>query len=325
MHDLALTDNPPATDTGPRTRPFDYQQHLHNQSQPEIPLLLERLRALIDRYDGDRFTVAEVAGPAPEAEMHAFTSGDTRLSSAYGFNFLYAPTLTPTLVRDALAEWPDAPGIGWPSWAFENHDAPRALSRWAAPEHHATFARMKMALLLCLRGNVFLYQGEELGLTQVEIAFEDLRDPEAIANWPLTLSRDGVRTPMPWRAGAPHAGFSDARPWLPPGPDHEALAVDRQEGDPLSLLHVTRRMIALRHANAALMTGTLTIVEASDRVLAFERATPDQRLLCIFNLSAEPVDWQPATPDAWRVIHSTGHADAWRLGGFAAVIAERVA
>ncbi|MES2057053.1 MAG: alpha-glucosidase [Pseudomonadota bacterium] len=322
MHDPALTDNPPATDTGRRTRPFDYQQHRYNQSQPEIPLLLERVRAVIDSYDGDRFTVAEVAGPSPEAEMHAFTSGEKRLSSAYGFNFLYAPALTPALVRDALAEWPDAPGIGWPSWAFENHDAPRALSRWAAPEHHNAFARMKMTLLLCLRGNIFLYQGEELGLTQVEIAFEDLRDPEAIANWPLTLSRDGVRTPMPWRADAPHAGFSDARPWLPLGPDHAALAVDRQERDPLSLLHVTRRLIALRHANPALMTGNLTILEASDAILAFERATPEQRLLCVFNLSADVMDWNPATPRSWRTIDGVGQVDGWRLGGFAAVIAE---
>ncbi|QNA83333.1 alpha-glucosidase [Sphingomonas sp. So64.6b] len=324
MHDPALTDNPPAPDTGlPRTRPFDFQRHIHNQSQPGIPLFLERLRTLTDAYGG-RFTVAEVAGPAPEAEMHAFTVGDRRLDSAYGFNFLYAPALTPMLVRDALAEWPAAPSTGWPSWAFENHDAPRAISRWAPPDHRDAFARMKTALLMCLRGNIFLYQGEELGLTQVEIAFDDLRDPEAIANWPLTLSRDGARTPMPWHADAPHAGFSTIRPWLPLGSDHAALAVDRQESDPRSLLHFTRRMIALRHANAALMTGELKIVEASATILAFERMTQNQCLLCVFNLAAAPTQWQPTDPERWRPIEQIGAIHGWSIGGFAALIAEAV-
>ena len=144
---------------------------------------------------GATFTVAEVGGPNPETEMHAFTEGDRRLNSAYGFNFLYAEKLTPALVRDALAQWPDTPGTGWPSWAFENHDAPRPISRWVGPEHRDAFARVKLLLLMCLRGNLFLYQGEELGLTQVDIPFEALRDPEAIANWPLTLSRDGDLAP----------------------------------------------------------------------------------------------------------------------------------
>ncbi len=256
--------------------------------------------------------------------MHAFTTGEHRLDSAYGFNFLYAPALTPALVRDALAEWPDAPGMGWPSWAFENHDAPRAISRWAPPAQRDAFARMKIALLICLRGNIFLYQGEELGLTQVEIAFDDLRDPEAIANWPLTLSRDGARTPMPWRAEAPHAGFSTVRPWLPLGSDHAALAVDRQEGDPHSLLHLTRHLIALRHANAALMTGDLRIVEASATILVFERVTQSQHLLCVFNLAAAATQWQPAEPERWRPIERIGAIHGWSIGGYAALIAEAV-
>src|SRR3546814_18402088 len=74
---------------------------------------------------------------------------------------------------------------------------------------------MKMLLLGTLRGNIILYYGEELGLTQVDIPFEHLRDPEAIDNWPLTLSRDGARTPMPWRVDAPQLGFSDGVAWLP--------------------------------------------------------------------------------------------------------------
>ncbi|MBX3594583.1 alpha-glucosidase [Sphingomonas sp.] len=324
MHDPLLRDNPPATDGGPRTRPFDFQQHLYNQSHPDIVRFLERHRALTDGYGG-RFTVAEVGGPTPEAEMHAFTRGDTRLNSAYGFDFLYADRLTPALVRKAVETWPDTPGTGWPSWAFENHDAPRAISRWIDPQHRDAFAAMKMLLLMSLRGNAILYQGEELGLTQVEIPFERLQDPEAIANWPLTLSRDGVRTPMPWQADAPALGFSTGDPWLPLGADHAALAIDRQAGDPGSLLNLTRDLVALRAANPALRAGAMHVEHATDALLVFTRSGDGQSLLCAFNLGAGPLDWRPAQPDRYRVLRAVGGADQDGLPAYSGLLLAQIA
>lgn len=322
MHDPALTDNPPAPDTGrPRTRPFDFQLHRHNQGHRDIPAFLERVRALLDDY-GDRFAVAEVTGDDSDWEMKSFTAAGKRLHSAYGFDFLYAPALTVDLVSKALERWPDAPGVGWPSWAFENHDAPRAVSRWAPTGDAAAFLRMKMLLLACLRGNIFLYNGEELGLPQVEIAFEDLKDPEAIANWPRTLSRDGARTPMPWQADAPQLGFTTGTPWLPLGAAHRALAVDRQEGDAESMLHVTRRMLALRRASAALRLGTIAFVDAPDGLLAFERQHGDERLLCLFNLG-DAVAEAPGDPDEWAVVETVGAVERWRLGARAGLVARR--
>lgn len=324
MHDTQLRDNPPQPPSNKsRTRPFDFQQHIYNQSHPDIPLFLERLRGVLDEF-GACFTVAEVGGANAEAEMKAFTRGENRLNSAYGFNFLYAEALTPALVSDAIAAWPAAPEIGWPSWAFENHDAPRALSRWAAPEHADRFARMKMLLLLCLRGNIFLYYGEELGLNQVEIDFADLKDPEAIANWPMTLNRDGARTPMPWCNAAHALGFSTGKPWLPMGSDHAALAVAAQEGNPASMLSLTRRLLALRHSRDALLLGDMTIVEASGTLLVFERAVDGECLLCVFNMSASPVSWAPDHPDRWQMIEHVNVVSPAVLGAFAAAIFERI-
>lgn len=321
MHDVALTDNPPAPDNGkPRTRLFDFQLHIHNQSQPEIPAFLERLRAVLDEY-GATFTVAEVGGEDPDPEMKAFTAGGNRLNSAYGFDFLYADRLTPQRVAGALARWPDEPGIGWPSWAFENHDAPRAISRWAAPEQAHAYGAMKMLLLTCLRGNIFLYYGEELGLTQVDVPYEALQDPEAIANWPLTLSRDGARTPMPWRADAPQHGFSTGKPWLPFGADHAALAVDREEADPASLLHLTRHLIALRNAHPALRLGDMTVIEASEARLVFERAAGHQRLCCAFNFSDSLIDWS-APAGEWTLVEAINGATPSTLPPFGGIVLE---
>jgi len=321
MFDPALTDNPPAPPTNRRkSRPADFQIAQNNMSHPDIPVFLERLRALTDSYPG-RFTVAEVGGDQAEREMKAFTQGDARLNSAYGFNFLYAKQLTPGLVRETVEEWPDHPGVGWPSWAFENHDAPRALSRWVSPEHASSFARMKMLLLMCLRGNVFLYYGEELGLVQVEIEFDELRDPEAITNWPMTLSRDGARTPMPWARDEVGAGFTTARPWLPLGAANRARAVDVQESDAGSLLHLTRRLVALRQEHEALRSGSMTMVAADATLLAFERHAAGERLICVFNMGDAPVDFAPPGAARWRIAESVGDASLIRLGAFAAYVA----
>jgi alpha-glucosidase len=310
MHNRALTDNPPSGLPMEKvTRPFDMQRHVHNQSQPEIPAFLERIRALLDSY-GTCFTVAEVGGPAPLAEMKLFTEGETRLNSAYSFDFLYAEDITPARVKASLSDWSGAPGEGWPSWAFSNHDAPRAVSRWAGAHDTAQVSRLLSLLLLSLRGNAFIYQGEELGLPQANVPFESLKDPEAISNWPHTLGRDGARTPFPWAGQAAAAGFSATEEtWLPMDPAHGALAVDRQSADPGSCLEVTRQLIAVRKASAALTRGAHEFMLAPGPVLAFQRSGEDrlgvrEEVICVFNLGNGPVDWTPPGAEGFELLAS---------------------
>jgi alpha-glucosidase len=315
MHDPELRDNPPAPGGGKRTRPFDFQQHIYNQSHPDIVKFLERLRALTDSY-GDRFTVAEVGGDHALGEMQAFTKGDQRLNSAYGFDFLYAEKLTPRLVAQVAQDWPES--AGWPSWAFENHDAPRAISRWVGKAHRDTFARAKMLLLSALRGSIILYQGEELGLPQVDVPYDRLQDPEAIANWPHTLSRDGARTPMPWSSAEANLGFSTSEPWLPVGASHGALAIDVQERGSDSMLRFTRECLELRKSQPALRHGSMHVVEAGDALLVFERLEEGQELRCTFNLSDRAV---PFTATGRELLRA-GHVEPASLGPYAAVIEE---
>ena len=312
MHDPELRDNPPAPAGGKRTRPFDFQQHVYNQSHPDILPFIERLRELTDSYD-NRFTVAEVGGEHALEEMQAFTE-EGRLNSAYGFDFLYAEKLTPALVARVAEAWPES--AGWPTWAFENHDAPRAVSRWVGEEHRDTFARMKMLLLCSLRGSITIWQGEELGLPQVDVPFDKLQDPEAIANWPQTLSRDGARTPIPWNSGEANLGFSTGEPWLPVGRSHEPLSIERQESDDRSMLNFTRHALQLRREHPALRAGSLRILEASDNLLSFERSEGRQRLRCSFNLSAEQVPFSAIGNAIARI----GDIDGSAMGPYAALI-----
>ncbi|HKH27204.1 MAG TPA: alpha-amylase family glycosyl hydrolase [Sphingomicrobium sp.] len=315
MHDPELRDNPPAPNGGKRTRPFDFQQHLYNQSHPDIVKFLERLREVTDSY-GERYTLAEVGGEHALKEMKEFTKGGRRLNSAYGFDFLYAEQLTPSLVASIAEAWPE--DAGWPTWAFENHDAPRAISRWVGEQHRDRFARMKMLLLCSLRGSITLWQGEELGLPQVDVPFDRLQDPEAIANWPQTLSRDGARTPMPWQSDAPHLGFSTAEPWLPVGKSHVQLAVDRQNASADSLLQFTRNCLRLRRAHPALHHGSIEVTRADEQMLIFERGADRERLRCTFNLS----DCPAAYDLSGKTIIATGDLDGGMLGAYSAVIEE---
>ena len=325
MHDLEMRDNPPAPDDGRRkTRPFDFQLKIFNQSHPGILTFIERVRGVCDEY-GAVFTVAEVGGDLAEAEMKAYTAGETHLNSAYGFDFLYADALTPRFVEQAVAKWPDEPGVGWPSWAFENHDAPRALSRWCAPEDREAFGRVKAMLFATLRGNIIVYQGEELGLTQVDIPFEQLQDPEAIANWPLTLSRDGARTPMPWQVQLAEGGFTSGAPWLPVGDDNLARAVDRQEADAGSMLNLTTGLLQLRRENQALRLGDFTVLHADASLLLVRRQSGGQTIAGVFNLSATAQAWPAGLADSGKILGAVNGAAFGHLPPFGALLIEESA
>ncbi|NHK26823.1 alpha-glucosidase [Parvularcula flava] len=298
MHDQQLRDNPPArVFHRPPTRPFDFQDHVFSKSRPEITGFLERIRELTDLYDGI-FTVAEIAGDESLAEMKMYTEGAARLNSAYSFEYLYAKTLSADLVRTKTIEWRESDG--WPSWAFSNHDAPRAVSRWAGTVPVENYTRFAMLLLMSLRGNAFLYQGEELGLVQADVPFERLQDPEAIINWPETLGRDGARTPVPWDSAKLHAGFSTAEPWLPVDPAHIPCAVNEQDTDQDSMLNFTRQLIARRKSSPALHHGSIRFLETPSDIVAFIRSTDkgDDRL-CVFNPSSSMVEWQAAP--SWSI------------------------
>ncbi|TNE65839.1 MAG: DUF3459 domain-containing protein [Alphaproteobacteria bacterium] len=292
MHDLDLRDNPPMPGRE-GCKPFDMQDHVYNQSHPAILTFLERLRGLMDRYPG-RFAVAEIGGDRSLEESIEYTEGDKRLQTAYSFVFLEADTLSVPVIRNAVEAWPDHAGAGWPSYTFSNHDRPRAVSRWArsdAEEADPRFAVFLNSLLCSLRGSICLYQGEEVGLPQARVPYERLVDPEAIANWPQTLGRDGTRTPIPWQSGMPHAGFSEVEPWLPVDNRHHDYAIAEHEKNPASPLHALRKFLAFRKGEPALLTGSITFLEAPEPVLTFVREQDGRRLLCVFNLGTETASY----------------------------------
>ncbi len=295
FHNQALTDNPPASKfKRPPTRPHDFQAHINNMSQPEIYPFLENIRALMDEYPG-RFSVAEIGGPFPLDEMKAYTGGDNRLNTAYAFDFLYSDKLDAQLVRETLGQWPGGKNDGWPSWAFSNHDAPRAVSRWRGKCPQGDYAKLLCLMMVGMRGNIFIYQGEELGLCQADIAFEELKDPEAIANWPHTLGRDGARTPMPWKNDNQYAGFSESKPWLPVDKRHLNETVTDQDGSASSVLNFYRKALALRQNSEVLKHGDQEFLTADADLLVCKRQAGAHQILMVVNLTEKPIKHEPIT------------------------------
>ena len=284
MHDPALRDNPNRVDI-PATahQPYHRQEHVFDHAHPNVPGFLESIRKLTDEYDAI-FTVAEVGTWNPLPLMQAYAR-PPRLNSAYSFDFLAAPRLDAAAFKKAVSAWPNSPDCGWPSWAFSNHDAVRVATRWGGTDPSDDKIRLFALLQLSMRGNVFLYQGEELGLAQTDVPFERLLDPEAIANWPHTMGRDGARTPMPWSADEPNAGFTTGEPWLPMDETHPRRAVDRQAGDSESVLSFLRRAVHYRQRSSAMVSGDLTFLPSPPDSLLFLRSADEQDLLCGFNLA----------------------------------------
>ncbi|MCR9136108.1 MAG: alpha-amylase family glycosyl hydrolase [Alphaproteobacteria bacterium] len=302
--DKDLRDNPPLAphlrnaNIAPSVNPYNHQEHIYSKNRPENLDFLRRFRSLLDTYPGS-MSLGEIGDAQKGLEiLGQYTAGDEFVHMCYAFEFLAKDQLTAKRVAEVLQRLDLVAETGWACWAFSNHDVMRHASRWdLTPEAQRLFS----TLLMCLRGSVCLYQGEELGLMEADIEYEHLRDPYGIQFWPKFKGRDGCRTPMVWEHDQPHGGFSDTHTWLPISDNHRPLAVDLQEKDSSSMLHHYRRAIAFRHSHPALVDGTHEEIRAVGNILQFIRAKGDQTIFCAFNLSGEP-SGLAMPPGAWAPI-----------------------
>ncbi|HWY61778.1 MAG TPA: alpha-amylase family glycosyl hydrolase [Rhizomicrobium sp.] len=322
LHDRKLTDNPaiPASkrDQAAWTAAANMQHHFFDSNLMENRVLLDLVRRRVESFnsvprpaspqreaqegEGEQRQRANVAALAMRraegGEKFVFgefseefeRSGcylppDKGLHAGYNFALLTAGDAEGIVAHlKTLAAWPDH----WPCIAFSNHDVIRTVTRFGPGS-----AKVMLALLSALRGTILLYQGEELGLTEVNLRRDQLRDPVGDLYYPLFKGRDGCRTPMPWDAAKPYLGFSGGMPWLPPGPDHAALAVSAQEADGNSTLAYARVLLKARKTLPALVEGDLQLLEAPDSLIAFVRSG---EILCLFNLGGETKSWRVTRP-----------------------------
>lgn len=328
MHDAELRDNPPLPveerndQTAPKVNPYNHQRHLYDKNHPQNIVFLRKLRKLMDGYKAA--AVGEIGDSQRGLEiLGEYTSGPDAMQMSYAFELLSGhAALSARYIAEVFRKVERVAPEGWACWAYSNHDVMRHISRWSLCD---AAARCYTTLLMCLKGSVCLYQGEELGLPEAEIAYEDLQDPYGKEFWPEFKGRDGCRTPMVWQGNDPQGGFSTAQPWLPVPASHCALAPDVVEGDPGALIHQYREAIALRHAHPVLQKGAMVGIETEGDLLRFTRRNDENEVLCLFNLTDNPAtvictgEWHVldgAAPAGGLVaLSGWGHAILSRTGG----------
>ena len=242
------------------------QLQVYNSLRPEVHDVHRRLRKVADSYDPPRVLVGETFVERLEDMIPFYGTGD-ELNLAFNIPFLHTP-LEAGALRDIIERTEELlpPGCT-PVWTASNHDVVRFPTRWAGDDPGR--ARSALMLLMTLRGSVFLYEGDEIGMVDTPIELEQLKDPVSVRYFPV-YGRDGARTPMQW-TGEPGAGFTDpgVEPWLPFG--DLSCNVEDQRRDPDSFLSLTRDLIGVRDAFPDLREGAYASVDAPDGVLAYRR------------------------------------------------------
>jgi alpha-glucosidase len=281
VKDEYFRDNPANPDYRPGQPPHHAVTPLYSADRPEVHDVIAEMRRVVDEF-GERLLIGEIYLPLERlVAYYGHDLSGTHLP--FNFALLQSPWNARAIARLIDEYEAHLPPGGWPNWVLGNHDRPRVASR-VGPEQ----ARVAAMLLLSLRGTPTIYYGDEIGMRQVAIAPDRVRDPLEKNVPGIGLGRDGARTPMQWDA-TEHAGFSTAEPWLPLAPDHRSVNVASQRSDERSIYSLHRRLLSLRHGTPALVLGSYQPLAATGDILVFVRQLEQQRVLVALNLGEEPV------------------------------------
>lgn len=279
LKDAELRDNPIDPNWKPGDNPTLRYQRIYSENRPGIHELIGEFRAVFDEYD-ERVGIGEIAYSPNPRDITGFYGTDEKPELHLPFNFaLLLIDWNAATVRHFVDSYEAIlPLDGWPNYVLGNHDQMRLFTRFGDAQ-----GRVAAMLLLTLRGTPFIYQGEELGMHDGEVAPEQFQDPQGIN---IGISRDYSRTPFHW-TGEANAGFTSGKPWLPIGSDFVQHNVETEKADPRSTLSFYRRLIDLRRGNSALTVGSYRPIDAVEGVYVYVREDGDNRFLIVLNFTAE--------------------------------------
>jgi alpha-glucosidase len=300
-----------------------------NTDRDELHEIYRSWRAVADSYPGARMLVGEIW--LPDIERFAKYLRPDELHTAFNFDFMARPWDAANLRESIDATLAAHAPVGAPStWVLSNHDVTRPVTRYGRVDTSFAFAtkrfgtpsdrelgtqRARAAALLtaALPGTLYIFQGDELGLPEVEDIPDRLReDPMYFRSQGVDPGRDGCRVPLPWRGSrAPYGFASDpisAEPWLPQPADWAALTVEAQQSDPSSMLWLYRQALRIRHAEPALGDGPLEWLDSDPSVLTFSRGHRSG-FVNVSNLSAASIELPPHS----AIILSSSPLDGGKL------------
>ena len=310
----------------------------HYAHGPRLHEFLQEMHREVFEGRGDLITVGEMPGVTTDEALLLTDPARDELDMVFQFEHVgldhgadkfHPVPIAPGRLAESLTRWQDALGAkGWNSLYLSNHDQPRAVSRFGDDAAHWRASATALATMLhLLRGTPYIYQGEEIGMTNMPFAgIDDLRDVESINHYAKATElgqvaaevldgirhsgRDNARTPVQWDASA-EAGFTTGTPWIAVNPNHAWLNAAAQYDDPDSVFAYYRRLIALRHARPVVALGSFRRLELGGvGVFAYEREHEGDRLLVLANLSGTPstIELPEEWADAEQVLDNLGAA-----------------
>ena len=219
-------------------------------------------------------------------------------------------------MKQSYARWQQGlHGCGWNSLFLNNHDLPRIVSRWGDDgKYRVQSAKLLATMLHGMQGTPYIYQGEELGMTNVKLPLEQYQDVEIHNMYRKRLAegypeeeilrsiyakgRDNARTPMQWNDEA-NAGFTTGQPWLPVNPNYTQINAQAALQDPDSVFWYYKKLVELRKSYAVFAQGDFTLLEENHpHLFVYQRCTEKEQILVVCNFAAQEVSWE--RPDKWK-------------------------
>ncbi|UCE12650.1 MAG: alpha-glucosidase [Candidatus Heimdallarchaeota archaeon] len=276
-----------------------FQDPMHTSYLKETLEMCTHIRNLVDSYSPDRMLIGEAMG-GPRLFRPLYGEYNDGLNLVFNFKFSDQSFSAKNFSQVIQETESILPNPYWPCYVFSNHDKSRMISRYGNDQKKA---KLLTFLLLTLRGTPFIYYGEEIGMTQVKVPKESLKDPlSQLRVWKIPIGRffgrDGCRTPMQWNNSAKNAGFSSdpsIKPWLPVAENSSLVNVDNQINDEKSMLTFFKRIIQVRKVTKALTEGTLHLLPIDD-CLVFERRIAEEKVLSVLNFSKKQIQIQNPLP-----------------------------
>lgn len=297
IKDDLFRDDPPNPAFNVDMQPYQQLLHLYSTDRPEVHDVVAGMRKVMEEFK-DRVLIGEIYLPP---EKLAAYYGKNLDGAQLPFNFaLIGAQWTARAVGDLIDDYEAAlPPGAWPNWVLGNHDRARIASRVGL--HQARVAAM---LLLTLRGTPTLYYGDEIGMTQVAIAPDQVRDPWELNMPGAGVGRDGCRTPMQWDSSA-HAGFTSGAPWLPLGKDFAVRNVETERADKTSILNLYRALLDLRRARPELAVGDYKRIASHGDLLVYRRQYQGRRAIVALNFGDGLVGVADEIAPGGRILLST--------------------
>lgn len=301
IKDKQLRDNPENPNYEKHMATYEKLTPSYSTDQPEVHEIVRMMREVTNSYE-ERLIIGEIYLPVHRLVAYY---GVNNKGAHLPFNFqLLTISWDAQKIAHTIDEYEGAlPQGGWPNWVLGNHDQSRIASRIGRDQ-----ARVAAMLLLTLRGTPTIYYGEEIGMTDVAIPQDEVKDPQGLNMPELNLSRDPYRTPMQWDT-TENAGFSKGNPWLRLAGNFKRVNVEVQKEDEHSMLSFYRKLIELRQQEPALKTGSYKPVLSNRQILSYIREQDNHRFLIVLNLTHKTSYFKPAHFEFKGKIEIACHAE----------------